>query len=117
VAADSAGFWVDAGREERAGALGAGAALARSATLSDGAVVAAAVCWDSVGAGALGDVAARDTEEADGLDGEMTSGSIRGAPEGGSIRLGSGGGGVVLVVGCGLAWGAATTSAAARCQA
>ncbi len=87
MAADSAGFWVEAGRAEGAGALGAGAALARSASLSDDSVGVTAVCWDSVGAGALGDVAARDAEEADGLDGGMTSGSrVRGAPEGNSIR-------------------------------
>ena len=72
--ADSAGFCVEARRVEGAGALGGGGALARSASLSEGSVGAAAGCSDSVGAGALGDVAAKGIEEADGLDGGMTSG-------------------------------------------
>ncbi len=103
---------------EVAGALGAGGALARSASLSEGSVGAAAGRSDSVGAGTLGDVAARGIEEAAGLDGGMTSGlPIGGAPEGGSIWFGSGGSGAVRVASCGVAWRAATTSAVARCQA
>jgi len=119
VAADAAGFCVEARRVEGAGALGAGGTLARSASLSEGSVGAAAVgCSDSVGDGTLGDGAARGIEEADGLDGGMTSGlPIRGASEGGSVWFGSGGSGAVRVASCGVAWRAATTSAVAQCQA
>src|SRR5438552_17689677 len=105
MATDSAGFCVEAGRAEGAGTLGADSARARSASLSDGPMVAAAVCWDSVVGGALGSVAARDAEEADKLDGGMALGSLRGAaPDGGSIRRGPGTRGGVGGAGCGGRW-------------